>query len=83
MTKTIYEIDEETAASESVAHLSELDIEGDLIHTLKESLTGSQTMCFVFNYKIADCTWFLVQFNILMQLNKNISINVSAHLKGI
>ena len=47
MTKTIHETGEETAASESVAHLSEPDV-GNFIHTLKESLTVSQTMCFVF-----------------------------------
>ena len=55
---------EETAVSESVAHLSEPDVEGDLIHTLKESLTVSQTMCFVFT-ETADCTRFLVLRQVL------------------
>ena len=87
VTKTIHET--------RVAHLSEPDVEGDLIHTLKESLTVSQTTCFVFIYKTAvvSGSWYfgrickachiLIQLNILMQLNKNISINVPAHLKGI
>ena len=64
-TKTIHETNEETAASESVAHLSEPDVESDLIHTLKESLTISQAMCFVFNYKTADCSRFLALRQVL------------------
>ena len=60
MIKIIHETGEETAASEA-----EPDVEGDLIHTLKESLTVSQTMCFVFNYKTADCTRFRVLWQVL------------------
>jgi len=56
VTETIREDPAETEAPESVAHLSEPELESDLIHTLEESLTVSQTMCFVIDHETTVCT---------------------------
>ena len=54
-TKTSHDDGEETTASETVALLSERDLEGDLIHTLEQSFTVSQSICFSFQSQIRYC----------------------------
>ena len=52
VTKTSHNDGEETTASESVAFLSGSDFEGDSIHTLEQSFTVSQSICFSFQSQI-------------------------------
>ena len=83
MIKIIHETGEETAASESVAHLSEPDVEGARIAHFERIVHRKVKPCVLFSTtKLpivpGSC---IVQFNILIQLNKSVSINVPAHLK--
>ena len=66
MTKTIHEAGEETAASESVAHLSEPDVEGDLIHAHFERIAHRKSNhVFCFQPQNCRCTRFLVLRQVL------------------